>query len=351
MSLLTDDRSLAKSIETALAPNSKCTDHVPIEVLAPRPPFDLTAVLDADCLLVDAHLPNADRVYSQWRQMESEDSTGALLAHASKRRRLLGSPDRNRRRRSGRCGKAAATSRRDRRGQPEATRRSRRPFPIRRSRPNACRRVARTRESVEQHSRTLDRVRSLLPPDENLARWNGIIERNGALLREALADLLDGFRFNLEPKPVALHPIIDRAFGRVAVAADANVRGRIRRRKAIRQVVADRHGKRRAAARRVFEHPGQQPPGSRRSKAPSWYGRVKRTTAGSRWKSPTTVPELRKTFYRICSRIGGRRNGQGPALGWRWFKRWSASTGERFSKQRSERRSLFSNQVACGKTV
>lgn len=226
VSLLTDDRSLAKSIETALAPTSKCTDHVPFEVLAPRSPFDVAAVLEADCLLIDAHLPNAERLYGQWRQMESEERPALfLLTHQSDAvpteapteidgvvpadaanllRRLVETVVDNRRLHD----EVADLSRFAALGRTLAGV------------------LHELKNPLSNILGALDRVRSLLPPDEKLARWNGIIERNGALLREALADLLDGFRFNFEPKPVALHPILDRAVA-YAVAADANVRGRI----------------------------------------------------------------------------------------------------------------------------
>jgi signal transduction histidine kinase len=223
---LTEDRPLAKSIETALAPSSKCTAHVPFEVRTPRPPFDLAAELDADCLLVDAHLPNADRVYKQWRQMEPDDRPALFLLTHQRDAVPAEAPDEidgvvpadagNLLRR------LVETVVDNRRLHDEVADLSR--FAA----------LGRTLAGVLHELKNplsnilgaLDRVRSLLPPDEKLARWNGIIERNGALLREALADLLDGFRFNLEPKPVALHPVLERAIS-YAVAADANVRGRI----------------------------------------------------------------------------------------------------------------------------
>jgi len=226
VSLLTEDRSLARSLEAALASASTCGGHVPFDFQAPRPPFDFAAVLDADCLLVDAHLANADRLYGQWRQVDSEDRPALfLLTHQSEAVPADAPAEID-----GVVPAAATTLLRrlvetvvdNRRLHDEVADLSR--FAA----------LGRTLAGVLHELKNplnnilgaLDRVKALQPPDEKSARWNGIIERNGALLREALADLLDGFRFNLEPKPVALHPVLDRAIA-YAIAADVNVRGRI----------------------------------------------------------------------------------------------------------------------------
>jgi two-component system, LuxR family, sensor kinase FixL len=226
VSLLTEDRPLARSIEAALAPTSESNDHVPFDLRAPRAPFDVAAALDADCLLVDAHLPNADRLYNQWRQVDPDERPALfVLTHQSD-----AVPAATPKEIDGVVPAEAVTLLRrlvetvvdNRRLHDEVADLSR--FAA----------LGRTLVGVLHELKNplsnilgaLDRVRSLMPPDEQLSRWNGIIERNGALLREALADLLDGFRFNLEPKPVALHPLLDRAVA-YAIAADVNVRGRI----------------------------------------------------------------------------------------------------------------------------
>jgi signal transduction histidine kinase len=224
--LLTEDRALAKSLESALAPSEAVTDHVPFDLRAPRAPFDVAAALDSDCLLVDARLPIADRLYAHWRQIGSDDRPPLfLLTHQSEVVPPNAPPEID----GVVPAEAAVLLRRlvetvvdNRRLHDEVADLSR--FAA----------LGRTLTGVLHELKNplnnvlgaLDRVRSLLPSDERLARWNGIIDRNGALLREALADLLDGFRFNLEPKPVALHPILERAIA-YAVAADVNYRGRI----------------------------------------------------------------------------------------------------------------------------
>ena len=226
VSLLSEDRTLTLAVEAALVESPESIGHVPFEIRRYSPPFDLALALDCDCLLVDAHVSNVDRVYSHWLQRDGEDRPPLLLlTHDEEQvpndvpqeidgvvpitsttllRRLVETIVDN-----GRLHDEVADLAR---------------FAA----------LGRTLAGVLHELKNplnnilgaLDRVRSLMPPDEKLARWSDILERNGALLREALADLLDGFRFNLEPKPTPLHPLIDRAVA-YAVAADVNHRNRI----------------------------------------------------------------------------------------------------------------------------
>lgn len=226
VSLLTEDRDLAGRIQTALDPNEASAGHVPFDLRKHSPPFDIADALDSDCLIVDSRLSNADRVFAHWKQREPEDRPALLLLANEIDAVPAGVPAEI----DGIVPAAATTLLRrlvetvidNRRLQEEVAELAR--FAA----------LGRTLAGVLHELKNplnnilgaLDRVRSLLPADEKIARWNGILERNGALLRESLADLLDGFRFNLEPKPTPLHPLIDRAVA-YAVAADVNHRNRI----------------------------------------------------------------------------------------------------------------------------
>jgi signal transduction histidine kinase len=53
-----------------------------------------------------------------------------------------------------------------------------------------------------------------------------MIQRNGELLRNSLVELLDGFRPDVQPQPVSLHDVLDRAVT-YAITGDVNVRRRI----------------------------------------------------------------------------------------------------------------------------
>jgi signal transduction histidine kinase len=72
----------------------------------------------------------------------------------------------------------------------------------------------------------LDRLDGLVAINDQLARWREMVRRNGELLREALADLLNGFRGHLEPQAVELHPLLDRAV-MFAIGGDINFRRQI----------------------------------------------------------------------------------------------------------------------------
>jgi len=226
VSLLTEDRELGAKIENALALAPESGVHVPFCVNSPTPPFDFAEALDCDCLLVDAHLSNVDRVFSHWRQRDEEDRPALLLlAHEADAAPADAPPEID--------GVAPVTALRLIRRLVETIVDNRR---LHEEVSELARFAAlgRTLAGVLHELKNplnnilgaLDRVRALMPPDEKLARWSDILERNGALLREALADLLDGFRFNLEPKPTLLHPLIERAVA-YAVAADVNHRNRI----------------------------------------------------------------------------------------------------------------------------
>jgi len=226
VSLLTQDRELAGRVQAALVAQNLSADHVPFDARIHFPPFDFADALDSDCLLVDAHVPNADRVYATWKQRDWDDRPALLVLTHEAEAVPADAPAEI----DGVVPTASTTLLRrlvetiiDNRRLNEEVAELARFAALGRTLAGVLHEL---KNPLNNILGALDRVKSLIPADEKLSRWNDILERNGTLLREALADLLDGFRFNLEPKPTPLHPLIDRAIA-YAIAADVNHRGRI----------------------------------------------------------------------------------------------------------------------------